>query len=123
MRTRLRLLPFRGGVKFCLQHVNGGPVASFFVICSLAATFPPHGFPSKAEHHYSHDCRDVCIDPLHSRKEALKAVSTLQNMSGTWMTLIFVSLEGILASFGWQTHLEEARSLKDTEITMYFTSN
>ncbi|KAK0192755.1 hypothetical protein F5146DRAFT_1136576 [Armillaria mellea] len=32
-------------------------------------------------------------------------------------------LEGFLASFGRKTHLEEAHSLKDTEITMYFTSN
>ncbi len=32
-------------------------------------------------------------------------------------------LEGPLASFGQKTCLEETCSLKDTKITMYFTSN
>ncbi|SJL05224.1 uncharacterized protein ARMOST_08590 [Armillaria ostoyae] len=66
---------------------------------------------------------DVCIDPLPSRKEALKAVSTLQKYIGSLDVPYLHQLEGILASFGRQTRLEEAHSLKDTEITMYFTFN
>ncbi|KAK0183960.1 hypothetical protein F5146DRAFT_939121, partial [Armillaria mellea] len=65
---------------------------------------------------------DECIIPIPSHKEALKAVSTLQQYVGSIDALFFCQLKGILASFGQKTHLEEAHSLKDTEITMYFTS-
>ncbi|KAK0189665.1 hypothetical protein F5146DRAFT_1139074 [Armillaria mellea] len=55
-------------------------------------------------------------------EEALKAVSTLQQYVGSMDDPFFRQLEGILAPFGRKTHLEEAHSLKDTEITMYFTT-
>ncbi|KAK0432814.1 hypothetical protein EV421DRAFT_1719233, partial [Armillaria borealis] len=61
--------------------------------------------------------------PIPSRKEALKAVSTLQQYIGSMDDPFVHQLEGIFASFGQKTCLEEACSLKDTEITMYFTSN
>ncbi len=66
---------------------------------------------------------DGCIVPIPSRKEALKAASTLQQYVGSMDNPFVHQLEGLLASFGRKTHLEETRSLKDTEITMYFTSN
>ncbi|PBK71399.1 hypothetical protein ARMSODRAFT_1017303 [Armillaria solidipes] len=65
---------------------------------------------------------DECIIPIPSRKEALKAVSTLQQYIGSMNDPFLHQLEGILASFSWKTCLKEVHSLKDTEITMYFTS-
>ncbi|SJK97310.1 uncharacterized protein ARMOST_00562 [Armillaria ostoyae] len=65
---------------------------------------------------------DECIVPIPSRKEALKAVSTLQQYVGGMDDPFLCQLEGILALFGQKTCLEEAHSLKDTEITLYFTS-
>ncbi len=61
---------------------------------------------------------DGCIVPIPSRKEALKAASTLQQYVGSMDDLFVRQLEGLLASFGQKTCLEETCSLKDTEITM-----
>ncbi len=65
---------------------------------------------------------DACIVLILSCKEALKAASTLHQYVGSMDDPFVCQLEG-LALFGQKTCMEEARSLKDTEITMYFTSN
>ncbi|KAK0185475.1 hypothetical protein F5146DRAFT_937633 [Armillaria mellea] len=66
---------------------------------------------------------DECIDVPPSCKEALDAVSTLQKYVCSMDDPFVHQLEGVLASFGQKTHLEETHSLKDTEITMYFTTS
>ncbi|KAK0184651.1 hypothetical protein F5146DRAFT_938462 [Armillaria mellea] len=64
-----------------------------------------------------------CIDVPPSHKEALDAVSTLQKYVHSMDDPFVRQLEGVLASFGRKTRLEETHSLKDTEITMYFTTS
>jgi len=67
------------------------------------------------------DVDDEVVDKKPTRKEALTAAFTLKSYVADINEPFARKLEGILASFGRQTRLEEAQSLETTYITDYFT--
>ena len=64
---------------------------------------------------------DEVLDKKPTRKEALTATFTLKSYVADINEPFARKLEGILASFGQQTRLEEAQSLETTYIMDYFT--
>jgi hypothetical protein len=67
------------------------------------------------------DVDDNVVDEKPTRKEALTAASTLRSYIADINEPFTRKLEGILAGFGRQTRLEEARALEPTYMTDYFT--
>jgi hypothetical protein len=68
-----------------------------------------------------YDVDDDVVDEKPTRKEALAAAFTLRSYVADINEPFARKLEGILASFGRQTRLEEAQSLETTYITDYFS--
>ncbi|KAH0586084.1 hypothetical protein H2248_007355 [Termitomyces sp. 'cryptogamus'] len=58
-----------------------------------------------------------------SYQEALNAASTILQYVSDMDQQYACQLEGILASFGCQTHLEEFQSLQPTTLNKYLTNN
>ncbi len=67
------------------------------------------------------DGKDGPVYTPPTRREALTAASTLQKFIMLNDDEFSRRLETLLAGFGRNTRLEETRSLKDTELTHYFT--
>ncbi len=65
---------------------------------------------------------DSLLEPCPKRREALRAVRSLQQYVETMDDPFFRNLKSILAAFGRKTRLEEANSLQNSQITSYFTS-
>jgi hypothetical protein len=63
---------------------------------------------------------DAEILPRPSRKEALEAVATLERYITVLDELYARKLEGLLMSFGLQTHFEHMQSMITTRITDHF---
>ncbi|KAF5350390.1 hypothetical protein D9758_012458 [Tetrapyrgos nigripes] len=63
---------------------------------------------------------DAPLQPRPSRREALQAVSVIQQFVRDMEDPYARKMEAILASFGRQTHLEETRNMVDTNITDFF---
>lgn len=65
---------------------------------------------------------DLTVAKL-THKEALSAAFTLQIYIADINDPFAHKLEGLLASFGWQTRLEEVHTMETTYITNYFAQN
>lgn len=68
-----------------------------------------------------YDSDSDAVDQKPTRKEALTAAFALRSYVADINEPFARKLEGILASFGRQTRLEETQSLEPTHITDYFT--
>ncbi|KAF8470337.1 hypothetical protein DFH94DRAFT_637831, partial [Russula ochroleuca] len=63
------------------------------------------------------------VEVKPTQKEALTAAFTLQRYIADINSLFAHKLEGILASFGQQTRLEDVCRMETTHITNYFACN
>ena len=63
---------------------------------------------------------DIPIEPRPTRRDILKAASTINRYLDDLNNPIARKLEGLLGSFNRQLHLEESQSTKETVITDFF---
>ena len=59
-------------------------------------------------------------EPLPTRREVLKAVSTINKYIDGLDDLVSHKIEGLLRSFNRQLHLNETKTIKNTVLTNYF---
>ena len=62
----------------------------------------------------------VVVEPQPTRREVLKAVSTISKYIDELDDPVSRKIEGLLRSFNRQLRLNEAKSIKDTVLTKYF---
>ena len=66
------------------------------------------------------DSEFIPIEPRPTRRDVLKAVSTISKYVDEFNDPIARKLEGILGSFNRQLHLDETKSMKTTVLTEFF---
>jgi hypothetical protein len=66
------------------------------------------------------DSEDIHIEPRPTRRDVLKAVSTISKYVDEVNDPIACKVEGILSSFNRQLRLDESRSMKSTVLTAFF---
>jgi DDE superfamily endonuclease len=63
---------------------------------------------------------DIPLEPRPTRRDVLKAVSTIITYVGDLNELIARKIETVLGSFSRQLHLDEARTMKSSALTDFF---
>jgi hypothetical protein len=66
------------------------------------------------------DIDDEIIEPRPTRRDVLKAVSTVSKYIDELDDPVSRTIERLLGSFNRQLRLEETKNLKDTVLTDYF---